>query len=334
MTKIRAKQIYADTLPQQAHDVASKEYVDSVLNGIASSGETSSLSSVEQRKLAYFHAMGVAMTNKNQLLYEATYKSSHNVRLGEVWSDSIAYALDYDSAVAEASSNPAVTLHQEVLLTPIPMSSGQTYALLSGSTMVKPWISPVDVPNAASNEPSYGYRVRLFRGADAVSGATNSEILMSEGSWVVDYYAGLIHFSDDGVDFTPVGMGWGSIKATVFQYTGNFGVSNKADSVIPSSNFEMNALSVITDNAQACATGLLSIPVSGSSIVVFVNGISVSVGDGDKTKSCYFSGDDGITARSLGSLAFGDLLYWNSSIAGYNLDAATDKISFVYLSKL
>jgi hypothetical protein len=69
-----------------------------------------SLSAAEQRKLAYFHALGKVMTENTQAVYESQYKSSHNVRLSEVWSDDIAYAVDYTAAVAEATSNSAVTL--------------------------------------------------------------------------------------------------------------------------------------------------------------------------------------------------------------------------------
>jgi hypothetical protein len=175
-----------------------------------------SLSSIEQRKLAYFHALGKVMTENTQAVYESQYKSSHNVRLNEVWSDDIAYAVDYSSAVSESVSNSAVTLINQGDLTQIFGSNGQSYNFFSGSTFVRPWISPVDIPHPVTNLPSFGYEVRLFDGS-------GSEIYLTEGAWSVDYYAGIIHFAEG---YTPSNMGWGSIKATFFQYTGNYGTSD------------------------------------------------------------------------------------------------------------
>ena len=62
---------------------------------------------------------------------------------------------------------------------------------------------------------------------------------------------------------------------------------------------------------------------------VFVNGFLQEVGDAVKTKDCYFSGDGGTTARAINQAVSGDTLYWNGSIAGFQLDTS-DKISFVY----
>lgn len=200
-----------------------------------------SLSSNEQRKLAYFHALGKVMTESTQAVYETKYKSSHNVKLNELWADNIAYANNYSNAYAESLSNPAVSLFEEVELDMIYGSNGQSYCYLSGGTFkdnsyplsergqpedgavfIRPYISPVDVPHPISNEPSNGYNLRLFRGSNAISGTPNSEIYLTEGAWTVDYYAGVIHFAEG---YTPIDLGWGDIKATFFAYTGNFGVS-------------------------------------------------------------------------------------------------------------
>ena len=45
---------------------------------------------------------------------------------------------------------------------------------------------------------------------------------------------------------------------------------------------------------------------------------------------CYFSADNGLTAKAIGDEKQGDKLYWNKSVSGYNLDAI-DIIDFVYL---
>lgn len=63
-------------------------------------------------------------------------------------------------------------------------------------------------------------------------------------------------------------------------------------------------------------------------VQVFVNGFMVHL-KSDKTGDCYFSSDAGVTARTIPNIALGDVLYWNGSIAGYQLDN-TDKITLVY----
>lgn len=179
-----------------------------------------SLTSAEQRKLAYFHALGKVMTENTQAVYESPYKSSHNVRLSEIWSDDIAFANDYAEAVAESVSNDAVTLFEQEELTQMFGSNGQAYNLYSGSTFIRPWISPVDIPDTTTNLPSNGYSVRLFD-------SSNAEIYLTVGAWSVDYYAGIIHFSEG---YTPADLGYGAIKATVFQYSGQFGAATGSTS--------------------------------------------------------------------------------------------------------
>jgi len=202
-----------------------------------------SLSAAEQRKLAYFHALGKVMTENTQAVYESQYKSSHNVRLNEVWSDNIDYAVDYTAAVAESVSNSAVTLVYQGDLTQIFGSNGQSYNFFSGATFIRPWISPVDIPHPVTNLPSFGYEVRLFDGG-------NSEIYLTEGAWSVDYYAGIIHFAEG---YTPTNMGWGAIKATFFQYTGNFGASGGTSdpSVFKTATFDSGTTEMIFNQGTA-----------------------------------------------------------------------------------
>jgi hypothetical protein len=90
------------------------------------------------------------------------------------------------------------------------------------------------------------------------------------------------------------------------------------------------AASVTTTNGDvACVTGMISTPNNGSFVKVTINGDEPEIGDGVKTKDCYFSGDAGATAKAFTTIIAGDKLYWNGSIAGYQL-AITDKISFEY----
>ena len=57
--------------------------------------------------------------------------------------------------------------------------------------------------------------------------------------------------------------------------------------------------------------------------------MEVNLSNGDKTQACYFSADGGNTAKPIADIEAGDLLYWNGSIAGYQLDE-TDDIDISY----
>jgi hypothetical protein len=86
-----------------------------------------------------------------------------------------------------------------------------------------------------------------------------------------------------------------------------------------------SAISTSGDNSQASNNIISEEPKDESYVEVKVNGIEYEVGDAVKTKSCYFSGDGGTTAKSFssshanGKISKGDELYWNGSVAGFEL---------------
>jgi len=92
----------------------------------------------------------------------------------------------------------------------------------------------------------------------------------------------------------------------------------------------MPALVTGADNSLACATAMLGTPPLKSWVSVSVNGVEYRVGNGTKAGvPCYFSGDGGVTARATGTIVAGDFLYWNGSVAGFQLDGS-DRIDFEY----
>lgn len=95
------------------------------------------------------------------------------------------------------------------------------------------------------------------------------------------------------------------------------------------SNKAMVGSVTTADNQIGCVTALVGTPASDSYLSVYVNGEKTPVGDGVKTKHCYFSSDAGATAKSIINIAAGDIMYWVGSVAGYQL-AATDYIDFDY----
>lgn len=95
------------------------------------------------------------------------------------------------------------------------------------------------------------------------------------------------------------------------------------------SNKGMTASVTSADFQAACATTIAGTPANDSWVGVYVDGVLQTLGDGVKTKDCYFSADGGTTARSIATITAGDTLYWVGSVAGFQL-AATDLIDFVY----
>lgn len=91
----------------------------------------------------------------------------------------------------------------------------------------------------------------------------------------------------------------------------------------------MVAAVTVADGDVACATGVASSPATSSFVGVTINGDKPEIGNGVKTKDCYFSADLGVTAKAFGAVVSGDKLYWNGSIAGYQL-AVTDRVTFEF----
>ena len=94
-----------------------------------------------------------------------------------------------------------------------------------------------------------------------------------------------------------------------------------------SSNDQFETASATSSDGDTAGVTIAATPEG--MVQVFVNGIQQELGQGVKTKDCYFSADGGTTARAVSAIASGDTLYWNGSIAGYQLDT-NDKISMVY----
>ena len=166
-----------------------------------------------KNELSFFHALSKSITNESQYVFESKYKSAHSVKASEVWADEIQYCIDVTAADLEATNNPAVTKHTQVPLTEVPGSNGQAWYLDVMNSFVRPWISPVDVPQIGTNDSSDGYQVNIY---------TEAGVLISPtaGVWMPDYYAGLIHF---GNGFTPNDSGYGIPKITVYAYSGSYG---------------------------------------------------------------------------------------------------------------
>lgn len=86
-----------------------------------------------------------------------------------------------------------------------------------------------------------------------------------------------------------------------------------------------------SDGDLACNTAIGTTPKGFKYVQVMVNGVQQVLGDSVKTTDCYFSGDGGANARQIANITLSDKLYWNGSVAGYELDA-NDVIDFNFVS--
>jgi hypothetical protein len=86
---------------------------------------------------------------------------------------------------------------------------------------------------------------------------------------------------------------------------------------------------VTSSDGDATGVFISHTPFGDGLVQVTVNGLASNLGDGVTTSSCYFSVDGGTTARAMADIEGGDQLYWNGSIAGYELDG-TDLVDVIY----
>lgn len=103
------------------------------------------------------------------------------------------------------------------------------------------------------------------------------------------------------------------------------GVSSEG--VSTNDDYNLNP-SVTSSDGDTTGLTISNTPHNDSHVRVMVNGIEVGLG-GNKLLTCYFSADGGTTARAIADITSGDTLYWNGSVAGYQLDA-NDKINIIY----
>lgn len=87
----------------------------------------------------------------------------------------------------------------------------------------------------------------------------------------------------------------------------------------------------LTTSADGDSTGIQITysPFSDGAVAITVNGLGANIGDGAKDEPCYFSSDDGVTAKEIANISAGDTIYWNGSIAEFELDP-TDEIDIIY----
>jgi hypothetical protein len=93
----------------------------------------------------------------------------------------------------------------------------------------------------------------------------------------------------------------------------------------------LNPTGAVSTDETDTGLDITKTPAAGSYVTVQLNGVSVELGDGVKTKDCYFSADGGSSARAIADIVATDSLYWNAVISGVNL-STSDEIDLHYLN--
>lgn len=95
---------------------------------------------------------------------------------------------------------------------------------------------------------------------------------------------------------------------------------------------EVSADLVSSDNS-LISSNLFTVPapIATDFPILYINGLQTQIGNGSKLASAYFSKDGGSTASIIGELDSTDLLYFNPTIAEYDLDT-DDTITLKYLT--
>lgn len=97
------------------------------------------------------------------------------------------------------------------------------------------------------------------------------------------------------------------------------GASGIKAAVPTSANKEQQSANTSGDGSSTGIT-ISATPAGDGMVIVSLNGVQTVLGNGVKTKDCYFSADGGTTARAIGDIASGDTLYWNGLVTGFDLD--------------
>lgn len=264
--------------------------------------------------LSLKYVLGNSHTNNSKNHYDEIIPSYINTHTNKIFVDNI------DENPIDAIDNGIVC---EIYADLIPISGSDGHAFKA----VYPNPLPVDVPDGVvvgdivlnSVSPTYGtgYKSVLYSSGNIVIPNNDSR------GWIYQYSSGILF--QETVK-TPIPN-----KIKLYVYKGNL-LSDVVSSSIKLS-YNNKYMSVPYDiNGDNINTTLFisDEPKKGSNINVFINGININVGNGIKTRDCYFSSDGGATAKNFSNLQIGDLLYYNKTISGYKLDNV-DKINFDYL---
>lgn len=169
-----------------------------------------SFTNEKQLQNSFFHSLSKTATEGTQLPFESPYKSGHSIYLQDVLGEEVPFAGDVTTADLMVTLNPSlIKKYDKVPLTPVAGSNNQAWCLYDSGKFVKPWIEPTDVMNSVG-DLSHGYQIRLYK-------ENGDFIPPTLGAYNFLGYSGLVIFNEG---YTPVDLGWGNVKISVYVYIG------------------------------------------------------------------------------------------------------------------
>jgi hypothetical protein len=135
----------------------------------------------------------------------------------------------------------------------------------------------------------------------------------------------LDYFTDDDqyiYDLERLTRKYCSVKAPIItdptEESGDGGSGNTNLTLAPQQRYYFTPLGSSGDHSP---TDII-VPVTPQILIMvtILTGLNLAIGDGVKTTECYFTDDDGDTAKTLATIAAGDELYYNGTVMGVELD--------------
>lgn len=266
-----------------------------------------SLNTVTISKILFKKLYGKSSTSDAREFFEEPFNGKTPIFLDQIWTQSNLIPNSVPpSLINHDDIDGVVQYKKDVVLVPV---TGTTNAFYSSEL--------IDAIPFNTGDGSYNYTVKSN---------TNQIIPFGLGDWLVDGSAGVLTFYGS----VPANM---PPKITFYKYIGTKG-NVLTGATITSAPGDKN----LTPNAtvgdfQPTGLSISNEPQDASYVQVFVNGILYEVGDGVKTKDCYFVDPSNTTiARNFSGsnkIKSGDNLYWNFTSTGFNL-SPTDLVSIIY----
>lgn len=138
----------------------------------------------------------------------------------------------------------------------------------------------------------------------------------------------IIYINAQGTRAEGIYVWLNSTGWTLLSGGGGSGVAQCMQEVV----FSTPADNVNTDSTLASSTlFLVPAPMASTAFMLFVNGQYIQVGDGTTAAPAYLSNDGGATAVTHNEADSSSLLYWNPTVAGYDLED-TDTLTIHYFT--
>ena len=214
---------------------------------------------------------------------------------------------------------------------------GNTWNLGLGSSIAAGSVGPTELNSSVAGAGlAGGGGCALSVNVDDTGIEINTDTLRLKDGGVVEAKLGAtsVTAAKLGADVAGNGLtgGNGSALAVLAANTSVNVAAGGVKAAVPvKDDKSLNPSGAVSTDETDTGIDITKAPAAGSYVSVLLNGVKVELGDGVRTKDCYFSVDGGTTARAISSIAAADSLYWNAVVSGVSLSTA-DEIDLEYLN--